>query len=168
MAALDGVRAAPSDWTPGEIAAYRNDMTRRLREPAGPGIRNDCGVYAGFNVPVEYDPILAKLVAWAETRPLAIRRMTRALENYVILGIKTPIPFLIDVLNSEMFQSGATDTDFIATHFDAWQPSTADADLARIAYIADALWAEPAARQTSSTDAHAFASPFKTLGNWRR
>ncbi len=75
-----------------------------LKEPAGPGIRNDCGVYEGFEVPVEYDPILAKLVVHAQTRELAIRRMIRALQEYVILGLKTPVAFLIDVLSADFFQ----------------------------------------------------------------
>jgi acetyl/propionyl-CoA carboxylase alpha subunit len=138
-----------------------------MQEPSGPGIRNDCGVYAGFQVPVEYDPILSKLVVWAEDRALAVRRMTRALQNYVILGIKTPIPFLIDVLNSKPFQSGATYTDFIDAHFDHWQPATSAADLARIAYIAHALWAKSGAT-APVCGARRFASPFETLGLWRR
>ena len=57
-----------------------------MKEPSGPGIRNDCGVYAGFQVPVEYDPILSKLIAHAENRDAAIQRMIQALQAYVILG----------------------------------------------------------------------------------
>jgi acetyl/propionyl-CoA carboxylase alpha subunit len=71
-----------------------------MKEPSGPGIRNDCGIYSGFNVPVEYDPILSKLIVYAGNRKDAIERMTRALSEYVILGVKTPIAFLIDVLKS--------------------------------------------------------------------
>jgi len=141
---------------------------RFMREPGGPGIRNDCGIYTGFQVPVEYDPILSKLVVWAETRELATRRMIRALENYVILGIKTPIPFLIDVLKAEAFQSGATYTDFIAAHFDKWQPAAADNDLARIAYIADAVWARRRATRPTADSGPRFASPWETLGHWRK
>jgi len=139
-----------------------------MQEPGGPGIRNDCGVYTGFQVPVEYDPILSKLVVWAENRELATRRMIRALETYTIIGIKTPIPFLIDVLNSEAFQTGATYTDFIPAYFTGWQPPTSDSDLARIAYVADSIWSKRRATQPSSGQGPRFASPWETLGNWRK
>ncbi|MCG6534383.1 MAG: acetyl-CoA carboxylase biotin carboxylase subunit [Syntrophales bacterium LBB04] len=77
-----------------------------LEEPSGPGIRNDCGIYSGSQVPVEYDPILSKLIAHAPTRDQAIRRMSKALQDYVILGVRTCVPILIDVLQSEAFQRG--------------------------------------------------------------
>jgi len=140
---------------------------RFLQEPAGPGIRNDCGVYAGFEVPVEYDPILSKLVVHAETRELAISRMIRALQDYAILGVKTPIGFLIDVLGSEPFSAGDTFTDFIGTHFSDWKPQLPDLDLAAVAYIADEL----SAAEKSTIPAAATAdtvTPWQTLGNWRQ
>ena len=76
------------------------------REPSGPGIRNDCGIYEGFKVPVEYDPIIGKVIAYGETREASRRRMIRALENYAILGIQTTIPYLIDILHSPQFAAG--------------------------------------------------------------
>ena len=139
-----------------------------MQEPGGPGIRNDCGVYTGFQVPVEYDPILSKLVVGAETREQAIQRMIRALQSYIILGIKTPIPFLIDILQSDAFEAGTTYTDFIATHFDEWQPASIDADLARIAFIADEAWSSKKASPSSSGEESRFTSPWDTLGNWHR
>jgi acetyl-CoA carboxylase biotin carboxylase subunit len=110
-----------------------------MQEPSGPGIRNDCGIYSGFQVPVEYDPILSKLIAYAEDRDRAIMRMIRALQDYVILGVSTPVPFLIDVLKSEAFAGGDTFTDFIDTHFTGWKPNRCDADAACAAYIIDEL-----------------------------
>ncbi len=137
-----------------------------LREPVGPGIRNDCGVYSGFEVPVEYDPILSKLVVWAEDRDQAIARMHSALSRYVILGIKTPIAFLMDVLASKPFQQGQTFTDFIAVHFDNWQQSGQEADLAALAYIIDEL-EEPRKRKLLTGEKMAAHSPWTELGNWR-
>lgn len=137
-----------------------------MREPSGPGVRNDCGVYTGFEVPVDYDPIISKLITYADTRDQNIQRMIQALKQYVLLGIKTPIPFLIDVLQSEAFRKGEVFTDFIQTHFPAWQPAGKQEDLARIAYLVDELNASR--RQKASTSLAAeVPSPFFTLGNWR-
>jgi len=138
-----------------------------MQEPSGPGIRNDCGIYAGFQVPVEYDPILSKLVAHGEDRGAAIARMLRALERYVILGIRTAIPFLMDVLRSDAFRAGETFTDFVAAHFSDWKPARTETDLARLAYIADDLGGR---RETKATGLPAgeHPSPWQRLGNWQR
>ncbi|RLC33332.1 MAG: acetyl-CoA carboxylase biotin carboxylase subunit [Deltaproteobacteria bacterium] len=137
-----------------------------LKEPAGPGIRNDCGIYEGAQVPVEYDPILSKLVCFAENRDAAIQRMLRALAGYVILGVKTPVSFLMDVLQSKAFMSGETFTDFIEKYFTDWHPADGPADLARIAFIADEICGKTGAKKAVST-ADRPASPWDTLGNWR-
>ncbi len=137
-----------------------------MKEPAGPGIRNDAGVYAGFEVPVEYDPILSKLVAWAPTREEATERMIRALREYVILGIHTPIPFLIDVLRSRAFREGETFTDFIDTHFSQWEPRQEEQHAACAAYIIDELTgAKKGASQGPAQETS--ASPWQRLGHWR-
>lgn len=136
-----------------------------LREPAGPGVRNDCGVCAGFEVPVEYDPILSKLVVHAESRDLAIRRMIRALQSYVVLGVRTPIDFLLDVLASAPFQSGETYTDFIATHMAEWAPDGQALELAALAHAADAM--APKIRSAGRIAAEAHPGPWHTLKHWR-
>jgi len=137
-----------------------------LQEPTGPGGRNDCGVYSGVEVPVEYDPILSKLVVHAETRELAISRMIRALEAYAVLGVKTPIGFLLDVLASRPFADGDTYTDFIETHFSDWAPDSDALDLAAIAYAADAM--APKVRMAGANTATAVhPGPWQTLTNWR-
>ncbi|MBI5551497.1 MAG: acetyl-CoA carboxylase biotin carboxylase subunit [Desulfobacterales bacterium] len=143
--------------SPGRIAFFQ--------EPTGPGIRNDCGVYAGFEVPVEYDPILSKLVVHAETRELAIRRMLRALKSYAVLGVKTPIDFLLDVLASAPFQAGETYTDFIASHFADWGPDRQTLELAAIAYVADAM--APKAQPGGRPEQAARPGPWQTLKHWR-
>jgi acetyl-CoA carboxylase biotin carboxylase subunit len=135
------------------------------REPSGPGVRNDCGVYEGFEVPMEYDPILSKLIVTAGTREAARMRMIRALENYVILGIRTTIPFLIDVIKSQEFAKGDTYTDFIARHFENWSQDMVGADLARIAYVVDELTSVK--RPATAAKEKGWPTPWETLGEWR-
>ena len=84
-----------------------------LRSPSGPGIRDDSGVEAGFRVPVFYDSMISKLVAWAPDRARAIARMRRALREYEVGGITTAIPALLWVLGQERFQNGQFDTAFL-------------------------------------------------------
>jgi len=138
-----------------------------MQEPSGPGIRNDCGIYSGFQVPVEYDPILSKLVVCAEDRGQAIKRMIQALEDYIILGVKTPVPFLIDVLKSDAFIKGDTFTDFIDTHFCGWKPDRSDSDAACAAFIIDGLTGNRKAAPVVGQDS-AGTSPWQTIGPWGR
>ncbi len=110
-----------------------------LTEPTGPGVRLETGIYAGFEVSLFYDPLLAKLVVWAETRAEAILRMRRALEEYRIGGIHTTIPFHQQVMDSTRFQGGQFDISFVDGP-DGFRLSTAPSrDLARVAAIAAAL-----------------------------
>jgi acetyl-CoA carboxylase biotin carboxylase subunit len=81
--------------------------------PGGPGVRVDSHLYAGYHVPPHYDSLLAKLIVWAETREAAIARMLRALDEYVIEGIVTTIPFHKRLLKHEGFIRGETYTRFI-------------------------------------------------------
>jgi pyruvate carboxylase subunit A len=80
------------------------------RVPCGPWVRVDSGVEAGYTVPYHYDPLLAKVIVWAESRPGAIRRMLRALREFRVEGIKTTIPFHQAALTHPAFQSGDYDT----------------------------------------------------------
>jgi acetyl/propionyl-CoA carboxylase alpha subunit len=137
-----------------------------VREPRGPGIRNDSGVYSGYTVPMEYDPILSKLITHAESRQECIDRMSRALKDYVILGVLTPIPFLMDILSSEAFIKGETYTDFIDTHFADWLPAMEGVDLACLAYIVDDMANRRTKGDFTLTDREAY-SPWQTLGNFR-
>jgi acetyl-CoA carboxylase biotin carboxylase subunit len=135
------------------------------REPAGPGIRNDCGIYEGFRVPVEYDPIIGKVIAYGETREDSRRRMIRALEDYAILGIRTTIPYLIDILESPEFAAGDLSTDFIERHFQGWRQSMEYADLARIAFALHDLTSS--IKASTQQKAHGWPTPWETLGDWR-
>src|SRR5207249_5793510 len=81
--------------------------------PGGPGVRVDSHLYTGYEVPPHYDSLLAKLIVWAETREAAIARMQRALDEFIIEGITTTIPFLQRLLKHEGFIRGETYTSFI-------------------------------------------------------
>jgi acetyl-CoA carboxylase biotin carboxylase subunit len=81
--------------------------------PGGPGVRVDSHLYAGYSVPPHYDSLLAKLIVWAETREAAIARMQRALDEYIIEGITTTIPFHKRLLRHEGFIRGETYTRFL-------------------------------------------------------
>jgi acetyl-CoA carboxylase biotin carboxylase subunit len=83
------------------------------REPQGPGVRVDSGVTAGSEVSVHYDPMLAKVIVHAQTREEARRRAIAALREYAILGIRTNIPFLLQILAHSHFVNGTIDTGFL-------------------------------------------------------
>jgi acetyl-CoA carboxylase biotin carboxylase subunit len=100
--AEDPERFLPS---PGKITEYR--------EPSGDGIRVDSGYTLGDTITPYYDPLIAKLICHGKTRDEAISKMTYALQNYQIAGLKTNIPFLTKVFSSELFKNGGYDTHFI-------------------------------------------------------
>jgi acetyl-CoA carboxylase, biotin carboxylase subunit len=85
----------------------------RLISPSGPGIRRDSGMYEGWKVPIEYDPLLAKLIGYGETREDAIDRLLRALYEYFVGGIKTNISLFRRILLDPDFREGKLDTGFL-------------------------------------------------------
>ncbi|MFH2009278.1 MAG: acetyl-CoA carboxylase biotin carboxylase subunit [bacterium] len=139
-----------------------------VRPASGPGVRFDSGIYSGAEVPVHYDPILGKLIVWAEDRPAAIARMIRALEDNVVLGVQTATGFLIDVLNSEPFARGDTHTRFLEDHFSDWQPSAEGDAWARLGYVAAELTGagRAASGVAQSNREGDWPSPWQTLGRW--
>ena len=84
-----------------------------IRPPAGPGVRDDSGVYSGARVPVEYDPMISKLVTWGADREQAVARMKRALGEYVITGVTTNLEFHLQVLDHPDFVRGDYDTQLV-------------------------------------------------------
>jgi acetyl-CoA carboxylase biotin carboxylase subunit len=88
-----------------------------LRTPSGPGVRDDSGIYEGWTVPVFYDSLLSKLIAFGCDRSEAIARMRRALLEYQVVGIKTNLHFLESILAHEKFVAGELSTDFIGRYF---------------------------------------------------
>jgi acetyl-CoA carboxylase, biotin carboxylase subunit len=142
-----------------------------LREPRGPGVRCDSGIYGGWNVPIDYDPILAKLIVWAETRELARRRMAAALDDYIVLGIRTTIGFLKDVVQHPEFKAGRLSTAFIPKHFEGWQGMAKDEESLRLARTAAAFAefdrAERGTAAPGRGPGKSEASPWTTSGRWR-
>ncbi len=85
--------------------------------PTGPGVRVDTGVYIGFEISPYYDPLISKLIVWGETRPQAIARVRRALEEYRIVGVRTNIPFHQTMMATYPFIAGEYDTRFVEEQF---------------------------------------------------
>jgi acetyl/propionyl-CoA carboxylase alpha subunit len=140
-----------------------------LREPKGPGIRFDSGIFEGWDVPVYYDPILAKLIVWAENREAACRRMSVALDDCVILGIHTTAGFLKDVVNHPEFRAGRTTTAFIGKHFPSWGADEEERRRLALAAAAFDSLTQPAgtSRAPASGPKRGTATPWTTLGRWR-
>jgi 3-methylcrotonyl-CoA carboxylase alpha subunit len=139
----------------GTIAVYR--------EPSGPGIRVDAGVTEGSTIGVKFDPMLAKLIAYGETRDAAIDRLDRALRDYVILGTKTNVSWLRRVVTHPAFRDGRVSTRFLEDH-----------DLTRSGpeYVPDIATAIAArARRPEGrvvAGAPSVPSVWDALGGWRR
>jgi 3-methylcrotonyl-CoA carboxylase alpha subunit len=138
------------------------------REPSGPGIRIDAGVVEGDEIGVNYDPMLAKLVAAAETRTAALQRAIAALRAFPILGIRTNIPFLLRVLQHPDVARGAAHTSFLDEHL-AELTAPAKPPLAAIAAaaIADRTRVRDTATQAIDGDLPS-ADPWARLENWGR
>jgi len=136
-----------------------------VKEPQGPGIRCDSGIYSGLNVPYHYDPILSKLIVWDENRLRAIQKMKIALADYVIIGVKTQIPFMLDILDHSDFISGKLHTHFIAQHFAAWKPAKAAENL-RLALLGAALMRMNKGQRQEQTESKTALTPWQMLGRW--
>jgi acetyl-CoA carboxylase, biotin carboxylase subunit len=142
-----------------------------LRVPAGPGVRDDGGVYEGAEVSIYYDPMISKLATWGRTRLEAVERMRRALDEYAVGGIKTTLPFFREVMRDEEFVAGRLDTGFIprfnerraAAAANDSGPSPEETARRDIAAIAAALaYTEPA--RNGSQPPPAPPSRWKTAG----
>jgi acetyl-CoA carboxylase biotin carboxylase subunit len=129
--------------SPGRLAQYR--------EPSGPGVRVDGGVYPGWSVPLEYDPLLAKLTVWNATRATAIERMRRAVAEYRILGIKTNLGLFAQLMRDAAWVAGDLDTAFLdrfMPRFKAEEP-TADSTLSSVLAAMQTALRKSAARPAS-------------------
>jgi acetyl-CoA carboxylase biotin carboxylase subunit len=138
------------------------------REPSGPGIRIDAGVVEGDEIGVNYDPMLAKLIASAETRPAALERAIAALRTFPILGIRTNIPFLLRVLQHPDVRGGAAHTSFLD---DRLTELTTPRRPSPAALAAAALADRTRVRDTAAglpDGATQSADPWTRLENWGR
>jgi len=141
---------------------YPGTITR-LERPLGPGIRLDACVYEGWTVPMEYDPLLAKLVVWAGTRHDAIARMIRALREYEVGGIRTNLGFFRQIFEDPAFREGHLHTGFIDEFFARSQPAKPPSDLAAVAALAAALESRIAS-EPAPQPSHNGASPWVIAG----
>ncbi len=143
--------------SPGRIAVWET--------PSGPGVRVDSGVYEGWQVPLEYDPLLAKLIAWGADRPEALRRLRRALGEFHISGIRHNLPFFRRALDDSTFTAGDVDTSFVerllAQPRDLESEAAATRELENAAALAGAL---SYARQSQLVP----ESPAPSSSNWQQ
>ncbi|MGB2698557.1 MAG: acetyl-CoA carboxylase biotin carboxylase subunit, partial [Candidatus Zixiibacteriota bacterium] len=137
-----------------------------VKEPNGPGIRNDSGIYSGLEVPMHYDPILAKLITWAEDRESARKKMVAALSDYIILGIRTQIEFLKDVMGHPEFIAGRTQTDFIPKNMSDWKEKRKEKRFLDQALIAAAIGSFNKTHGTMKVVKESTFDPWLDLGKW--
>ncbi|MBV8519863.1 MAG: ATP-grasp domain-containing protein [Acidobacteria bacterium] len=184
-AQLDVASGKPLPWTQDalrqrghaiEVRVYAEDPDDRFlpqsgtiavySEPTGPGVRVDAGVTRGSEIGVKFDPMLAKLVATAESRDAAIDRLARALRDYVILGTKTNVSWLRRVITHPAFREGLVSTRFLEEHAESLAPRVGEV----VPRIAAAIASAPRKRAevASSSDGPRLASVWDELGMWGR
>ena len=139
--------------SPGKISS--------LTVPEGPGIRHDSGIYQGWTVPMDYDPLLAKLIVSGADREQAIRRLKRALDEYYVGGIKSNLPLFRTIVEDRNFQSGNVDTGYLGRLLSA-RTSNAEVENREIAAIAAGLFE----LQSERTEGKLISPGDK--GNWKR
>ncbi|MCD6192674.1 MAG: acetyl-CoA carboxylase biotin carboxylase subunit [Candidatus Aminicenantes bacterium] len=129
----------------------------------GPGVREDIGVYEGFEVPVEYDPLLSKVITWGLTREEAMARMKRVFDEYQICGIKTTIPFFRRILSHPEFVAGRYNTHFIQQHeASLFTPPTSEPE--EIALIAAGIASYTEGKKIKISSSAAYQSRWKFYG----
>ncbi|HTW58115.1 MAG TPA: acetyl-CoA carboxylase biotin carboxylase subunit [Terriglobales bacterium] len=147
-----------------------------LLQPSGPGIRRDSGMYEGWTVPMDYDPLLAKLIGYGTDREQAISRLTRALNEYFVGGIKTNISLFRRILRDPDFRAARLDTGFLDRLFKQTESAPANSEVqsrvAEIAVIAAGMFAAlgpaaavPGERAVSNGSE---AGNSKAASNWKR
>jgi acetyl-CoA carboxylase biotin carboxylase subunit len=139
----------------------------RVEAPTGPNIRNDSGIYAGMKITPYYDPMLAKIITYAETREENINKMIWALSHYAIMGVTTNISFLKKVLEHEEFRKGNITTHFIDNYFkdqiEVKDRLPVDAIIALAVYDCLHKKSQEIVRYKEA-DPH---NPWKHVGRWR-
>jgi acetyl-CoA carboxylase biotin carboxylase subunit len=139
--------------------------------PTGPGVRVDSGIYSGYEITPYYDNLIAKLICWGETRPEAILRMRRALEEFKIMGLKHNIPFHQNLMDSFSFMAGRFDTKFVEERFSmtTYEEGAKQVDL-ETAAIAATLYAHRKRQLASQIVVRGTrdVSNWKWVGRWER
>ncbi len=139
----------------GNLAVYKR--------PQGTGVRVDDGFEQGMDIPIHYDPMIAKLITYADSREEAINRMVRAIEEYEIVGIQTTLSFCKFVLEHEAFTSGNFDTKFIEKYF---TPESLETELTSeeaeiAAALAVKIWTDRKAKMTTKEETQNKVSMWK-------
>ncbi|TVR41759.1 MAG: acetyl-CoA carboxylase biotin carboxylase subunit [Cryomorphaceae bacterium] len=156
-----------------EIRVYAEDPANNFlpdigtlhgyRKPEGPGIRVDDGFEEGMEIPIYYDPMIAKLIVHAENREAAIEKMKRAIADYQISGVATTLGFCSFVMDHEAFRSGKFDTHFVQTYFKPEVLNVSDPQEEEAAVLIAALQRSEGSNSTELT-----ASQSLTESNWRK
>ncbi len=144
----------------------------RYREPQGPGIRVDSGIREGDTVTPDFDPLVAKLIVSAPTRPQALARMQLALREFVVLGLHTNLPYLQRVLAHADVRAGAIHTGWLAAHHDRLVEPAAEDIATAAALVAAAHRRLPPDQQRTTGPAGVVPAgdrdtPWQVLGGWR-
>jgi acetyl-CoA carboxylase biotin carboxylase subunit len=134
------------------------------RRPQGPGIRVDDGFEEGMEIPIYYDPMIAKLVSYAETREKAIERMLRAINEYEITGIETTLDFCSFVLQHQAFTSGNFDTKFVEHYY---KPELLAKALDADEQIAAVMLAAHLMKKTKTSNSGTSATQVATKSKWK-
>lgn len=137
-----------------------------MKEPLGPGIRYDSGIYDGSEIPVFYDPVMAKLIAWGNDREEARKRMILALKDNVILGVKTSVNFMLDILQHNDFIDGRTYTDFIEKNMSDYTPP--DDEVLDAALLAITMFYSNNKKHSNgfSVGRESAPTPWNSTGKW--
>ena len=136
----------------------------KLRHPERPNVRVDSGLREGMEVSVHYDPLLAKVVAWAEDRGSATRRLQEALADFVLLGVGNNIDFLQDALSLPAWNSGDLHNGFVEEHLSGWK-GVGEPPAEAAALAGRAIFATQSAAATGGSAA-VETSPWSALGDW--
>ncbi|HEX6640773.1 MAG TPA: ATP-grasp domain-containing protein, partial [Thermoanaerobaculia bacterium] len=182
-AQIDVADGKPMPWTQDElrqrghamqVRVYAEDPDDRFLpqsgtiaqyvEPSGPGVRVDSGVMRGSTIGVKFDPMLAKLICYAEDRDSCIDRLQRALRDYVVLGTKTNLSWLRRVITHPAFREGLVSTRFIPDHEAELAPNLPEI----VPAIAAAIASAPRKQASEATATTAQPSVWDQLGAWGR
>lgn len=136
---------------------------QKYKLPSGNGVRVDDGFEEGMEIPIYYDPMIAKLIVHGSSREEAIQRMSRAIEDYKITGIQTTLEFGAFVMNHEAFVSGNFDTHFVSKYFKPEYLKNENVEEAKIAAIAAMLFVQQRKTKISS-----LPSTGNTNNLWRK
>ncbi|MEQ1907792.1 MAG: biotin carboxylase N-terminal domain-containing protein [Vicinamibacterales bacterium] len=136
------------------------------REPTMPGIRIDSGFREGDRVSVHYDALLAKVIATAETRDTAVARLVQALRRFPILGIRTNVPFLIRILESDTFRRGAVHTGWLDGEGAALATAAAEAPPEFLRAVIDMADHQQVTRNSGGAPTSTASDPWNGLAGW--